>query len=333
MEKCLHRGIDRYTELARWLHHDGYDPLLWIHDLDAAYRQLPIQDIHRAFTMVNTPRGFTLWRHNCLSFGASGSVWSFNRFADMIQFIARKLLLIPCHHFVDDFAAFEPRPIATSGFQSFNDLFATLGLQMKAKKAASPGPKHKLLGVIVSIDTANITLEPCPSRCAKLLQTIQSALQDNILKPEQAQKLAGKLVFLQSTAFNNWGTVSHEAYIHSRAHNSSQTNHDGALNGPLRASLTFMQAIIKSFQPNKIPLAVEPRHTTLYTDAFFQLGDQKFSPSQMTPEINWSSRTGINMTNGWGFVASFGEKPLCGHGTFAKRKAFIYMCWNSWRHS
>lgn len=52
--------------------------------------------------------------------------------------------------------------------------------------------------------------------------------------------------------------------IYSRAHNSSQTNHDGALNGPLRA--TFMQAIIKSFQPNKIHLAVEPRHTTLYTD-------------------------------------------------------------------
>lgn len=151
-------------------------PLLPLPDGEVfASGQLPIQDIHRPFTMVNTPRGFTLWRHNCLSFGASGSVWSFNRFADMIQFIARKLLLIPCHHFVDDFAAFEPRPIATSGFQSFNDLFATLGLQIKAKKAASPGPKHKLLGVIVSIDSANITLEPCRSRCDKLLQTIQSA--------------------------------------------------------------------------------------------------------------------------------------------------------------
>lgn len=188
----------------------------------------------------------------------------------MIQFIARKLLLIPCHHFVDDFAAFEPRPIATSGFQSFNDLFATLGLQMKAKKAASPGPKHKLLGVIVSIDSANITLEPCPSRCDKLLQTIQSTLQDNILKPEQAQKLAGKIVFLQSTAFNNLGQSAMKP-IYSRAHNSSQTNHDGALNGPLRASLTFMQAIIKSFQPNKIPLAVEPRDTPPSTRIFFQL--------------------------------------------------------------
>lgn len=94
-----------------------------------------------------------------------------------------------------------------------------------------------------------------------------------------------------------------------------------------------MQAIIQSFQPNKIPLAVDPKHTTLYTDAFFQLGDQKYSPSQMTPDFNWSSRTSINMTNGWGFVASSGDQPLCGHGSippsllsaFAKRKAFIYV--------
>ena len=37
-----------------------------------------------AFTILITLQGPTLWRHHCLSFGATGSVWGFNRAADSL---------------------------------------------------------------------------------------------------------------------------------------------------------------------------------------------------------------------------------------------------------
>lgn len=116
------------------------------------------------YTILFTPAGAILWCHTALCFGASASVWAFNRCADVLQFLARKLLWTPVHHFVDDFAAIEDDLWADSGFQNFQSLFDNLGLRMKEKKACAPKRHQKLLGVIFSIQQHQVSLQVCPDR-------------------------------------------------------------------------------------------------------------------------------------------------------------------------
>ena len=50
-----HHGIDYYVQLCRWHHQSGFHPLVWVHDLDAAYRQLPVRDFEKAYMVLQTP--------------------------------------------------------------------------------------------------------------------------------------------------------------------------------------------------------------------------------------------------------------------------------------
>lgn len=179
----IHHGIDYYVQLCRWHHQSGLHPLVWVHDLDAAYRQLPVRDFDKAYMVLQTPSGPTLWRHNSLCFGAAASVWNFNRFADLLQFLARRLLWVPVHHYVDDFASVEDITLAESGFSTFDSMFGTLGLQMKPKKALKPATKQKLLGVIIEVNSTHVTLQPCPQRVARLLDQLSLILEEQALTP------------------------------------------------------------------------------------------------------------------------------------------------------
>ena len=70
---------------------------------------------------------------------------------------------------------------------------------MKMKKASPPSRRQKLLGVIFQLFDQGLTISPCPDRLSKIKNLINQALQDDRLAPSEAQRLAGKLVFLQTT--------------------------------------------------------------------------------------------------------------------------------------
>lgn len=118
----------------------------WCQDLAAAYRQFPLRTPAHGFTVLLTPEGPTLWQHNCLSFGTTGSVWSFNRAADAICFLARQLLVIPACHYVDDFSATEPGHTSQSSYESFDMVSKALGMAIKPTKAQPPAPRPTVTG-------------------------------------------------------------------------------------------------------------------------------------------------------------------------------------------
>ena len=208
--------IRRCEDFRRSFHNDtikAQGACLWAHDLDAAYRQFPISDPSYAYVILCTPKEVTLWQHNALSFRATASVWSFNRAADGMMFLARQLLLIPTLHFVDDFGGVEPTETADSAFHCFGNFFAALGLRMKTKKALAPKAHQKILGVYVSITNTEVWVQPCPVRLQKIQGAIEEALLSNHLTPDGAQKLAGKLIFLQTSSFGQIGKASlHSVY-------------------------------------------------------------------------------------------------------------------------
>ncbi len=320
-----HDTIDAYAKLALWwLSQQLGEVDIWAHDLDSAYRQLGVRQPQYAYVVLQSPSGPMIFRHTAMCFGSTASVWGFNRFADAMLFVFHHVFLATTLHFVDDFGGIEPTGTSHSAFESFNDFFSQLGLKMKTKKAEPPNSTQRLLGVIIEVRHDGVLLSPCPERVAKLQTVIQHALDTNSLSPEDAQRLAGKMVFLQTTAFGQLGTAATHC-LYSRA--SQGPSEFNRLTHALEASLLTLADILQHLAPQWIPLAHPVRHAVMYTDAFFAPGDQQ----QISQKI--SIQTMSQADNGWGFVVTMMSKTFYSYGkipskvirAFGTRRAFIYL--------
>ena len=161
-------------------------PLLWGHDHEGAYRQLPLRKPNEAYLLLMCKKGPTLWRHNALLFGAVASVWGYNRFGDSIIAIMRALFGVPAMHYVDDFGASEFQWSADSGFHTFREVNRLLGLRTKRSKEQEPATSHKIQGTIISFHTTHATVAPTEDRVFKINNIIQKSLHNNTLSPEKA---------------------------------------------------------------------------------------------------------------------------------------------------
>ena len=233
--------------------------------------------------------------------------------------LARRLLMVPCCHFVDDFMSVDPMPVSHSSCESFKALFSALGLHMKPSKEQRPAHHQKMLGVQVSISGERVQLAACDSRKRKVTEVIRSALRTNVMTPETAQRCAGKLAFLSTTFFGCFGKAALQP-LYSRGHGPAAVTHD-LLTVGLRHSLNMLLFVLDNAPPRVIPFRGNHQPTAVvYTDAFFRPGELKGSAH-------------ADMENGWGFVVRVNDVILYDHGTipadfvrrFAPRKAFIFM--------
>lgn len=250
----LHHDIEVYLQAIRFAFGMGCTPLVWGHDLQAAYRQLPVSQPGHCVSLLMTPSGPSIWRHRALPFGAIGSVWGFNRVADGVVALSRKILLNMVHHYVDDFGAIEDRMTASSSFTSFEQGMATLGFRMKQKKAQPPEARQKLLGVYLDIQDDVVMVVPCPERVKKMVATLQRALDTDHLDPDTARRVTGKLNFIASTLFNNLGKALLRP-LYGRAHEThtkeSNLHH---LNSGLRTAIHTLMSLLANIQPRAVPL-------------------------------------------------------------------------------
>ncbi|CAE7265796.1 PUB3, partial [Symbiodinium sp. CCMP2456] len=116
--------------LAAWC--EGWDPKVFGHDLQNAYRQWAVRCPGHCGTFLPTDQGVTLWFHYAMCFGAAASVWNFNRAADAVQMLMRALLLVILGHFVDDFNGADDGHTAESAHNAVAEFFAALGLHDQA---------------------------------------------------------------------------------------------------------------------------------------------------------------------------------------------------------
>ena len=326
-----HHDIRTFTDLALSAPQGGDTSLVWAQDLDGAYRQFPVRDPTDCFCVLMTPRGPILLQHHAMTFGAVSSVWNFNRAADGIMFLSRRLLATPLGHYVDDFIGVEPSALVHSSFSEFTRLMRVLGLRMKERKALPPAARQKVLGINMHITEDEVILSPHPERCDKAKKVIQNALETNRLTDEAAHRLAGKLVFLTSTLFGQLGRASLQP-LYARAHGLSEGDHDGQLNGPLRSALRSLMNLLREIQPRVIPKQMDQSCIVLYSDAYFVIDGTHHSPGSKTIPKHWHKTKCHTYENGWGVVIHFEGNTWFSSGTlpsrlikkFCTRKAYIY---------
>ena len=95
-----------------------------------------------------TATGTSLWQHLVVMFGAKAAVWAYNRFGDALMHVSRILLAILLTHYVDDYSACDPGPLATSSFDSFEILGSCLRTTFKESKKQPPSASRDTLGVL-----------------------------------------------------------------------------------------------------------------------------------------------------------------------------------------
>eukprot|EP00435_Cladocopium_sp_Y103_P069238 s392_g33.t1 len=318
-----HHDLGTHVDLIHHYHQRGVcQPMIWGQDLDAAYRQVPVSPDDTAYTVLTTPQGHTLWRHAAAPFGATASVWAFNRFADALVALARRLLMVPICHFVDDFTSIDPPALADSSCDSFKQLFGQMGLSMKPSKEQRPACHQKVLGVYITIEPDEVVLAPCPNRREKVIAMLQSALTSNQMTAAMAQQCAGKLAFLATTFFGNVGKAALQP-MYSRGHGLGEAHHDRLTTG-LRQSIQVLLHVLQHAPPRILPLTRRPmdKIAVIYTDAFFQPG-----------ESGQTKVVGTKAKNGWGFVIRTPFGTRYDHGTvpldfvklFTTRRAYIFM--------
>eukprot|EP00435_Cladocopium_sp_Y103_P038353 s2136_g10.t1 len=332
-DDCPHyENVESYVANMRHLQALGLGlPQLWGHDLTGAYRQIPLQPSDTAYTVLLLPEGPSLWRHRAAPFGATASVWAFCRLSDSMVSLARRILISMVGHFVDDFTRVELGATADSSCSSFKLFFQKLGLSMKPEKEQLPASRQKVLGVIIHAQPDQLTIETCPKRSAKILQTLDDILQSNRLTPDEAQRVAGKLGFLATTMFGGIGTAAIQPF-YARAHHLGEQRHDN-LTFALRAAINILKQLLIHGKPRTFTWSQSSPHpeAVVYSDAFFLVGETVMR-ARDAPTL-WNPKKRRPKSNGWGFVVRLPRRVVFAHGElpedfiskFVSRKAFIYM--------
>ena len=315
--------------LAAWC--EGWDPKVFGHDLQNAYRQWAVRCPGHCGTFLPTDQGVTLWFHYAMCFGAAASVWNFNRAADAVQMLMRALLLVLLGHFVDDFNGADDNHTAESAHNAVAEFFAALGLQTKPSKAQAPDKEHVVQGVQLHIGAEGVWLSPTEERKRKILAQIDEALGSDSLSPDAASRLAGRLTFLSQSTFGCTGRAAIKP-LYSRAADTAANSAD-ALSVGLRAALSALRRLVGQSRPRLVPWPgrVQGPFPVLYADAFFLDGDLRRKPGHLEPGDNVPQDA--RWRNGWGFVLLLGDHVFYDFGVikpellrpFAARKAFIYV--------
>jgi hypothetical protein len=245
---------------------------IWKKDHKSAYRQVPLRRDHRRFAVYCFCHPETgqlqYFVHKALPFGASASVYAYNRVAQALTFLAMKIFGVPVQNFFDDFWCAEPNETAESGFAAFSLLNELLGFTCKAAKDLPPSEAGELLGVWVRLGAAPFWFEVLPLRRSRLLAQLQEILDADALHGGAARKLAGKLQFACLALFGRVGRAPLGA-VYARA-----ARCDGVRLSPgLRQALVCLGELLRRAPPRLLaPGLVVRGRVVLYTDASTERG-------------------------------------------------------------
>eukprot|EP00439_Symbiodinium_sp_Y106_P008585 s129_g1.t1 len=137
-----------------------------------------------------------------------------------------------------------------SDFSAFEEYNGCLQISMKPSKRQPPERQQKIPGVLISSDSDNLILTPCPKRVQHMCRQISEHLTSNRRLPEEARKMAGKCNFLTGRLF---GKVGQQGGLSSF---SRSTPRSSGLAPDAQISCEFEEAVAET--PAPAPQEVPP---------------------------------------------------------------------------
>ena len=225
VDSCTESGINPCTEATEHLTTDGLDHLfavmqrVWLdfgvvphpfkEDIDSAYRRVPVLPEHRWAAHVAFKHGDTVQvaGHLAMPFGASSSVYAWDRVGSALIHIVRTLLKIPVGKYVDDFHGAErPECIEHCKCCVERVIKAILGPTSVSPAKTDWGlPMDDLLGATIDADHYGVTFWPNEKKVVKWAKQLKEILEAKRLTPGAAKKIAGKLSWSAQIVFCRLG--------------------------------------------------------------------------------------------------------------------------------
>ena len=209
-EKCTHDHLDDLVAFCRTLVLTlGVVPMLFKADIASAFRRIPLLPAHRWAAGIMYMQGCRVLQATHLScpFGATASVFNWERVGRFLRKIVRKLLHLAMFEYVDDYFAAERPEVAEHAMLCFARVVrAVLGKTAIAADRLLFGPTLEVLGVVVKLSHDRFTMSPCEKKLRKSLVMMKAALAEGgVLRRGCASKLAGRLQWSCQFLFHRLG--------------------------------------------------------------------------------------------------------------------------------
>jgi len=208
-EKFRPESIDALYRVARAVAQGTRERIMFYKaDIDSAFRRLPAMPMHRRFLFfVFLAQGVAhVAGHLAMPFGAVASVHAWERVGALISHLVRRLLFIPMLRFVDDLFGAERAACAEHALECIVRLVrCILGPSAIAADKVAAGMPLVVLGLQVRADHGGFSCTPSPDKVKKWRGRIGDALSSGVLRPGDAAKLAGALMWACSGMFHRIG--------------------------------------------------------------------------------------------------------------------------------
>ena len=176
-------------------------------DLKAAYKQIPLAPSSRSMAVVcvfrpGCPGKPGLFQTNVLPFGATASVFAFNRIARGLWHAAAYFLHLVMGNYYDDYPSIEPKATAEAALACQNFFFKLLGWEVAAgDKCLAHAEEFELLGVIFKLAIGEpiprIVISNKPGRCREISVELTQISSSRLASRRRCAQLAGKLQFMR----------------------------------------------------------------------------------------------------------------------------------------
>ena len=243
-------------------------------DLESAYKQVaasPEDDWAKIIVVLNPDSGQpAFFVTTALMFGATSSVYSFNRVSKSIWHIACKLFNQWCINYYDDYPCLDPSELVASGAHSFEGLLKALGWRFDSvgPKATKHAQVFDVLGIRVDLSSSHVgsvSLENKPARAERLLEQVSATLTEGRVHSSMAATLRGQLNFAQS--FYSICNLKPAMLILSEIANSGWKSRHAKLWAVAAAYLAFA---LSNSPPRTLSIQDEQRPILIFSDGAWE---------------------------------------------------------------
>ena len=260
------------------LHRDFKESMKWkgrCLDLTKAYKQIPVSAASRPFCVLmvhhfesGKPVYFV---SRSLPFGASSSVFGFNRISRGLWQIATVGCKINGGVFFDDFPFFEPATACSLASKAFEGLLKALGWKFSEdpKKALPFAEEVDVLGVRLSVGNLHqgaFAVENKPGRIEKISALIQEVATEGRISKRQAQVIHGNLNFAMSFVLGHTMKVAARAFACLTIDRSSPDTNQ------LVPLCEWTLDLLKVLKPRVTESSGSVRPVLIFTDAAYEGG-------------------------------------------------------------
>ena len=244
-------------------------------DLSKAYKQIPVSSASRPFAVLMVHHYDTgrpvYFVSNSLPFGASSSVFGFNRVSRGLWFIGSTCCKLLGGVFFDDFPLLEPQPTCTLATKSFEGMLKALGWKFSdnPKKTHPFETEFGVLGVRLSIASFHggpFVMQNKPSRIEKIQQLLEDTSTVDKVDKRHAQVVHGNLNFALSFFLGKTLLVAARAFAH------LTTDGHKATGEQIRELCAWTHAMGGTLSPKKVDPGGETTPVLMFTDAAYEDG-------------------------------------------------------------